>query len=711
MTGLPRATSPPRLWRLWLLLVAAAVASSCLRDATGPRLVSGHLAVAPAFEGGAAGIVPFDRIRVTLVRPGGGGVVVDGGAPGVTVLDTVIAIPASADSIDLTVSVPLAAASEDLLFYLRLIDAGDTVFRNSPYPQPVTVTAQGGARPVETPIVYVGVGFDAVAVIIATPDTVVSFGQTLQLNAVALGLTDQTIPGTPIAWRSLDSTRVRVPNRAVGQVVGGTARGTARIVAQLLTGPADTVLVTAQPTPSALTRISGDSQTAVPGVALPVPLRVRVTALDGLGVRVPVTFTALTAGDSMKPGLVLSDSTGFAEAIAVLGPAAGTHSFQASVSGIAAPVMFSATAVSGTPLPAVVFAGDSTDGVVSNGGVFRVNSDGSARSRLNDRGRVGDVHPRWSPDRRRVALTADDGSGGPNVLFVVVATGDTVATVVADSSARRPRWSPDGVHLAFECGDGFSVGQDVCVLPDVTGAVTTLNSLEAQRIVVTDVTGDRLDGPASFAWDPTDPKRLIVVRDSLTAFGLASRLWTVGFDGGAPLPLSPVLDVGKGPLTIAGPLDITPDGATIVFAASDSTATRTLYLIERDGSGLRQLTGGPGFDQSPVFSPDGRQVLFLRDNGCSLDYWRVDVQSRVETQVSQEGWCDFSSGGLGHDWSPDGKDIVLVGGEPPGGFADTRIYRIPAATTAATYLQDRRLIGRGSDPGAFVRDIQPSWRP
>ena len=364
------------------------------------------------------------------------------------------------------------------------------------------------------------------------------------------------------------------------------------------------------------------------------------------------------------------------------------------------------------PPPPVTFAGDSTDGVAFNSGVFRVNRDGSTRFRLNDRGRVGDVHPRWSPDRRRVAFTADDQLGGPNALFIVAETGDTFAAVVADSSARRPRWSPDGVHVAFECGDGFSAGQDVCVLPDVRGAIPTLNRLEAQRVFVTDSTGSRLDGPASFAWDPTDAKRLIVVRDSVTASGLASRLWTVGFDGRTPLPLSPaMMDVGKGPLTIAGPLDVTSDGATIVFAASDSTFSRKLYLIARDGSGLRQLTSSTAFDDRPVFSPDGRQVLFIRDSSCSVDYWRVNVQSGVETQVSAEGWCDFNSSVLGHDWSPDGKDIVLVGGEPPGGFADTRIYRVPAGTTAATYLQDRRLIGRASDAGAFVRDIQPSWRP
>jgi plastocyanin len=322
---------------VWVLLATVALLS-CLRDSTAPRVLSGHLAFAPAFESSLAGVVDFDRARVTVIRPG----------DSKPVVDTVIAIPLTADSIDLAISVPLLASSEDLILYLRLINAaGDTVFRTTPYPQTVTVTAGGGAKPVETPITYVGVGFDAVSVTITTPDTALFFGQSLTLNAEAIGPADTVIPGTPIAWRSLDSTRVRVPNRALGQVVGGSARGTARIVAELLNGPADTVLVAAQPVASTLARVSGDSQTAVPGVPLPVPLRVRVTATDGLGVRVPVSFTALGAGDSVSPSLVLSDTLGYAQTNAFVGPAAGPRSFRATVAGIASPVTFNATALSG----------------------------------------------------------------------------------------------------------------------------------------------------------------------------------------------------------------------------------------------------------------------------------------------------------------------------------------------------------------------------
>jgi len=326
--------SAPWLWRAWVLLVGV-LGVNC-RDSTAPRLAAGHLAFAPVFASSSAGIVDFDRIRITVLRPGGS-----------QVLDTTITVPPTADSIDLSLTVPLLASREDLLLYMRLINAADdTVFRNAPYPQQISVAAGGGGgTPVPTPIEYVGVGYDAVAVFITTPDTLIVANQTLQLDAVVLGPSEQTIPGTPIEWRSLDSLRVRVPDRRVGQVIGGNQRGPARIVARLLTGPADTMIVVAQPVPAGLAIVSGGGQSAPAGSQLPQPLRVRVIAQDGLGVvAVPVSFRALSTGASVSDSVVATDTLGYAEVMGTLGPLAGAQSFEASVTGLF-PVTFNVTSI------------------------------------------------------------------------------------------------------------------------------------------------------------------------------------------------------------------------------------------------------------------------------------------------------------------------------------------------------------------------------
>ena len=418
------------------VLVVGLLGLNC-RDASGPGM-SGHLAFAPTFKSTSAGIVDFDRLRITLVQP-----------PSTTVLDTIIAIPPTEDSVDLTLSVPLSSPREDLLLYLRLMNAaGDTVFQNAPYPQAVTVTS-GVPAVVQAPIVYVGVGFDAVAVSITTPDTSVLFGDTLQLDAVAFGPLEQTIPGTPIAWRSLDSMRVRVPDAATGKVVGALQRGPARIVAELLTGPADTMLVIAQPVPTTLTKVSGDSQTAVPAAALPIPLRVRVLGNDGLGVQVPVAFRALAAGAAVSADTVLSDSLGYAEVIGTLGPAVGFQGFEARVAQIAAPVVFIGQSVSGSVASVTL---DRSVDTISRGTTLQYNA--TATDTL---GNPVSVTVGWSStvptvatvsqtgratavgvDSTRIIATAS-GRADTAWLFVralasvVAAPADTVVTAVGDS--------------------------------------------------------------------------------------------------------------------------------------------------------------------------------------------------------------------------------------------------------------------------------------
>src|SRR5207245_9138181 len=93
-------------------------------------------------------------------------------------------------------------------------------------------------------------------------------------------------------------------------------------------------------------------------------------------------------------------------------------------------------------------------------------------------------------------------------------------------------------------------------------------------------------------------------------------------------------------------------------------------------------------DSRPLVSPDANPVIFLRNTGgCSIDYWRIQIDGTGEQQVSSEGLC-VSANQVGHDWSPDGKEIVLVGSEPPGGY-NFSIYKVPGGVTAATYVKDR----------------------
>jgi len=235
--------------------------------------------------------------------------------------------------------------------------------------------------------------------------------------------------------------------------------------------------------------------------------------------------------------------------------------------------------------------------------------------------------------------------------------------------------------------------------------------VNAPRIFLTDSVTTRPDGPSAFAWDPLNPDRIAFARDVLIGQWPSSALYVANVDGTGivQLTLKP-LDLGTGFLQVRE-LEWSPRGDVIVFSATDTLFQTKLFAVKRDGTGLRRLTTGVDNDSRPVASPDGAQVLFLRNiGGCSIDYWRIRVDGTGEQQVSSEGFCDISTTGLGHDWSPDGTEIVLVGAGPTGQYNGFMVYRLPAGTTAATYTA-LRIPVRDVDPLTFSNDLQPSWRP
>jgi dipeptidyl aminopeptidase/acylaminoacyl peptidase len=372
------------------------------------------------------------------------------------------------------------------------------------------------------------------------------------------------------------------------------------------------------------------------------------------------------------------------------------------------------------PPPPITFAGDSSGGASS--GVFSANGDGTGRVRLFDATFTGSdyFHPRWAPDRSRIAFGLEAAGAPIHMLEVVSDDGAETAAVVSDKSIRYPRWSPDGQHLAFACGpDSYTPYTQfhICVINDATGSVSSLagrgNGGGSVQISAFDLV-NRAEGVPAFAWNPANAAEIAFVRDS--AAGTSSRIYRAVFDGSVwnVTPLSSeVMDLGDGSLVVESNwLDWSPDGQTLTFAASDPTSgIGHIYTIGNDGNGLTQLTSGSDWDDSPLWSPTGTEILFSRDQSCSLDAWIMASDGSAQRQASAESVCDYNTERLGYDWSPDGQEIVITGFDQP--YGNLLIFKILRTTTSGTYFTDRLLIGRGASvPGSGeVVDIQPSWRP
>ena len=100
-------------------------------------------------------------------------------------------------------------------------------------------------------------------------------------------------------------------------------------------------------------------------------------------------------------------------------------------------------------------------------------------------------------------------------------------------------------------------------------------------------------------------------------------------------------------------------GTLVVTRISDSEPDYNfdVYLVRSDGTGLRQLTAGPGNEEHAYWSPDGTRIV----------YSGYDTRMIYETQPEGSGvWVMNADGSgkayLGHgtspSWSPDGKQIL-----------------------------------------------------
>jgi hypothetical protein len=325
-------SAPMRRLALMGLMLVAAIASC--KDVTAPgggrfaRGLSWNAIFPPPLRdvgGTGSGVVNFDKVHVLLHH-----------SDGSIALDTTIDFPSGADSLTVSLAVRLLndapSAGEPMSLDLGYVNAtGDTVFKGGPIALTASPPPAGGGvnPPVQVPVAYTGPGASATAVVIAPRTQSVIAGAPFTFTAAANDASGTALAGTPIIWTSLDPTIATITAPTAGTGSALTVRGTARILAQLLTGAKDTVqLVVTLPAAQLVkpTTGSGDGQTGASGAALPQPIVVKVAASDGVGVvGAPVTFTVSTGGGSVSPSSGVTDANGLAQTAWTLGPSAGTQ--------------------------------------------------------------------------------------------------------------------------------------------------------------------------------------------------------------------------------------------------------------------------------------------------------------------------------------------------------------------------------------------------
>jgi len=108
-----------------------------------------------------------------------------------------------------------------------------------------------------------------------------------------------------------------------------------------------------------------------------------------------------------------------------------------------------------------------------------------------------------------------------------------------------------------------------------------------------------------------------------------------------------------------------PDGAHIAFA-SKQDGNYEIYIMNADGSNQTRLTNKPEDDHYPTWSPDGKKIAFSSLENMHDEIYVINVDGTGLTRLTNSPNVSERY----PDWSPDGKTIVFssFGGDTGGIF-------------------------------------------
>jgi dipeptidyl aminopeptidase/acylaminoacyl peptidase len=254
--------------------------------------------------------------------------------------------------------------------------------------------------------------------------------------------------------------------------------------------------------------------------------------------------------------------------------------------------------------------------------------------------------PQRSPDGKwvayAVARAVKDTDKNDTDLWMVSWDGrQQVQLTSTPEGESAPRWSSDGTYLAFlSSRQGAKDAQ-----------VWLMNRTGGEAVKVTDVKG----GVEEYAWSPDSKRLVLVVKDPDPA--------------DADADADKEKDKKEGEKKTPKPIVIERYYFKADVAGYLRNEKSHLYLFDVASKKAEALTPGAFDEEAPAWSPDGRQIAFIRrhgdgdvDKAPNRDVFVIDARAgaqprRLTTTAAEE------NGRLA--WSPDGKFIAYLLGEEP----------------------------------------------
>lgn len=286
---------------------------------------------------------------------------------------------------------------------------------------------------------------------------------------------------------------------------------------------------------------------------------------------------------------------------------------------------------------------------------------------------------KFSPNGQHLAYTTLSEQGSS--LFVIDMNAPSRSRMLVELFGGQYDWSGDSTRLvysqAFDVTDS-SAPQGLWIVDVITGD---------KQVLIRPISQASLSFPD---WSP-DGKFIRFVEVDSTVVG---DYIVVRSDGTLLSPAASIrYRVGS---------DWSPDGTRFVFDDDDGYefGNRSLYLVNRDGTGQRLLYTQAGFSStSPIWSPDGQYIAFWKRNDESgqSSTWIINVDTGVPLEIPRSG----NSRPIA--WSPDSTRLItngefgtllhsINGGEPVLLGAGYEVSWQPVVATSAVQECDLRSV-------------------
>ena len=271
--------------------------------------------------------------------------------------------------------------------------------------------------------------------------------------------------------------------------------------------------------------------------------------------------------------------------------------------------------------------------------IYLMNADGSHVKRLTFN-EGANYYPVWSPDGRQIAFFGHH-AGTPLTgtdIFVIDAVGSNVKRVTNSGTWKNgPSWSPDGKRLAFSAYPEDQLGPK----KHHGGFNYEIYVIDSDGSNLKRLT-DNARGDYAPAWSPDGSKiAFLSERDG------AGGVYLMDADGSNVKKLATTisnLSAWSGmnvPFSVS--FDWSPDGRKIAF----STSAMQSFIMNADGSQMRQLTTLSKTAQMPVWSPDGQWIASVGSKGMTFnrDILVISADGSYLEKVasgSSVSWCSGS---------------------------------------------------------------------